>query len=150
MDVSGMTAYLDTMYTNTNASNKASDVKKTASNISSQSTEEELTKAVKDFEKYFVEQVIKKFKESVDNMKEESDTNISMYSDYFMDATISQLAQQLVDSEGAGLTEDFVQSIMRTYNITPSSKSEETLDFSETEGEDAKDEVAKTDTELDM
>ena len=150
MDVSGMTAYLDTMYTNTNASNKASDVKKTASNISSQSTEEELTKAVKDFEKYFVEQVIKKFKESVDNMKEESDTNISMYSDYFMDATISQLAQQLVDSEGAGLTEDFVQSIMRTYNITPSSKSEETLDSSETEGEDAKDEVAKTDTELDM
>ena len=150
MDVSGMTAYLDTMYTNTKASNKASDVKKTASNISSQSTEEELTKAVKDFEKYFVEQVIKKFKESVDNMKEESDTNISMYSDYFMDATISQLAQQLVDSEGAGLTEDFVQSIMRTYNITPSSRTEETLDFSETEGEDAKDEVAKTDTELDM
>ncbi|MCF0187812.1 MAG: hypothetical protein HUJ98_15145, partial [Bacteroidaceae bacterium] len=84
MDVSGMTAYLDSMYTNTQASTRADGVKKTASNISSQSTEEELTEAVKDFEKYFVEQVIKKFKESVDNMKEESDTNISMYSDYFM------------------------------------------------------------------
>ncbi|MCF0131464.1 MAG: hypothetical protein HUJ71_07025 [Pseudobutyrivibrio sp.] len=140
MDVTGMSSYLDSMYSNTASSANAADAKKNAGKITSESTKEELTEAVKGFEQYFVEQVIKQFKESVDNMKEDSESNISMYSDYFMDATISQLAEELIGDQGAGITEDFVESIMRTYHISET-KTEDWEDVSDDQSETSDNEI---------
>ena len=67
--------------------------------LSNQPTEEELTDAVKSFESYFVEQMLKEMKKSVDaiNGDKDKDPFVSSTVDYFMDSTIQTLAAQMVE-----------------------------------------------------
>ena len=117
MDVTGMGSYLQTQYTNNMNSNAAANATKSASGISSESSKEEVEKAVKSFESYFVEQVIKEVKKSFVPEDDNEDGTMSMYKDYFMDSAISQIASELVDEVGSGITDDFVKSIMLNYGI---------------------------------
>lgn len=85
-------------------------------NLSASSTKEELTEAVKSFEQYFVEEMLKTMKESskVFSSKGESDA----LTNYYMDFAISDVAKQMVDQYGGRITEDFVAQIQRNYGIT--------------------------------
>ena len=140
MDVTSMNTYLQTQYANKQTIAAAESINNSISGISSNSTKEEIEDAVKDFETYMVEQVIKEMKESFTDDDEE-DSTISMYTDYFMDSAISDVASKLVDQLGDSVTDDFVQQIMRNYGITGV-----TSGTTEDEGVDAatvSDEIAK-------
>lgn len=118
MDLTSMNAYLQSQYTN-QAKAAAETTAKSIGNISQNSSREEIEEAVKSFETYMMEQVVKQVKESFVNEDEENkDTNMSMYKDLYMDKAITEVASQLVDQIGGDVTDDFVEQIMRNYGIT--------------------------------
>jgi hypothetical protein len=113
-----MNTYLQSQYTN-QAKAAAETTAKSIGNISQNSSREEIEEAVKSFETYMMEQVVKQVKESFVNEDEENkDTNMSMYKDLYMDKAITEVASQLVDQIGGDVTDDFVEQIMRNYGIT--------------------------------
>lgn len=117
MDVTGLTSYIDKTYTNAANNASASKAKDAIGGISKDSTDEELVEAVKGFETYFVEQVVKNMKESMIPKNKDEDATMSQYKDYFMDSTISTLAREIVDQAGDHITDQFVQQIKRNFGM---------------------------------
>lgn len=120
MDVSGITSMLNqTGMTNaTTGANaaKTDSLKSSVNGLSSNSTDEELMEVLKDFESYFVEQIIKKMKETFTDEDEES-SMASQYTDTFMDYAIEDIADVLLDEVGGSMTQQLFEQMKRNYNI---------------------------------
>ena len=111
-------SYMETIAENNANANRATSTTEGLNNLSSSATKEELEEAAKSFEGYFVEQVIKKMKESVDNINGDEESSVaSKYKDYFMDSTITTLAEDIVDKYGENFTETMVEQMGRNYGI---------------------------------
>ena len=78
--------------------------------------EEDLVNAVESFESYMLEQVIKQMKDSVTS-DDDQDSTMSQYTDMYMDATIQQLAGEMVSEYGGSLTDQLVDQMKRNYGI---------------------------------
>lgn len=100
---------------NRSNANKVDKLNASAGNLSAASTKEEITDAVKSFEQYFVEQMLKQMQESAKafspDEEEDSLTN------YYMDFAVSEVAKQMVDQYGGRITEDFVAQVQRNYGV---------------------------------
>lgn len=116
MDVTNMT-YLQNQYASTAARAAAEKTASSIGGISATSSKEEITEAVKSFETYMMEQVLKEVKDSFVKTEDE-DSTMSMYKNFFMDTAYTKMASQVVDQIGGNITEDFVEQIMRNYGIT--------------------------------
>ncbi|MCR5098523.1 MAG: hypothetical protein K6B14_06210 [Lachnospiraceae bacterium] len=121
MDIGGLgNAYLENAI-NQNKTDRqqtaATDAKKAADGLSAESNRAEMTEAAKSFEAYFVEQLLKEVKDSVNLFGDDADMTTTMTSDYYLDATISTLAKELVDQYGDSFTEDMVDQMMRNYGV---------------------------------
>ncbi|MCR5196309.1 MAG: hypothetical protein K6D38_08320 [Pseudobutyrivibrio sp.] len=116
MDVTSMNGYLQSQY-----ANAAENTSKSIGKISKDSSREEITEAVKGFETFMLEQVLKQTKESLIPKDDKEDHTMSMYKDFFMDTAYTKVASQLVDQMGGKITDDFVDQIMRNYGITGNS-----------------------------
>ena len=119
MDVLSTSTYLQSQYANQSKA-LAESTAKSISGISETSSKEEIEDAVKDFETYMMEQVIKEMKDTFTS-EEDENSNISMYKDLYMDKAITEIASQLVEQIGGDVTDDFVEQIMRNYGITGTS-----------------------------
>lgn len=88
--------------------------------LSQNSSKEEIEEAVKTFEAYFVEQILKQMKESVESInKDDKESSFaSSYVDTYMDYAIGDIATDIVDKYAGTLTEDMVAQIQRNYGIT--------------------------------
>ena len=82
---------------------KIDTLKGSANNISADPTEAELMEVLKDFESYFIEQMIKKMKDTFTNDEESSVA--SQYTDTFMDYAIEEVADKLLDEIGGNMTQ---------------------------------------------
>lgn len=116
MDLTSMNTYLQTQYANQSKA-LAENATKSVNGISADSSREEIEKAVKGFETYMMEYVIKQVKDSFVG-EEDKDSTVGMYKDLYMDKAITEIASQLVDQIGGDVTDDFVDQIMRNYGIT--------------------------------
>ena len=111
MDISGITsAYYNTAKTESSSA-AAGSVQNSLSGISKDSSDEELLGAIKDFESYFVEQMLKEIKKSLKS--EEEDSVGSQYTDMYMDTVIEQVADELVDDVGESLTQQLFEQMKR-------------------------------------
>lgn len=130
MDISGITSMLSqtgTATADTSVSkSKADGLTSSAAGLSSESTEEELKEVLRDFESYFLEQIIKKMKDTFTSDDEESST-ASQYTDTFMDYAIEEVADQLLDEIGGNLTQQLFEQMKRNYNIPTVSETETTV-----------------------
>lgn len=120
MDMTGITSMLN-QTASTNASNnantaKADSLKNSVAGLSSNSTEEELMEVLKDFESYFLEQIIKKVKDTFEDDDEESSL-ASQYTDTFMDYAIEDVADLLLEEVGGNMTQQLFEQMKRNYNI---------------------------------
>ena len=97
MDISAVS----TLANSNNTSAVADKLKNNVKNLSSDSTEDELKSTLKDFESYFVEQVIKEMKDSVTLKSDDEDSSMSQYKDMFMDTVIEQMSDTIVEKSGA-------------------------------------------------
>lgn len=101
-------------------SKKTGDITKQAESLGKGSSTEDLTSAMKSFESYFVEQIIKEVKQTNDALKTDDDTDgwAGQMSDMYMDSTISTLASEIVDKYGDDFTEEMVDHMKLEYGIT--------------------------------
>lgn len=95
----------------------ANSLSSAASKLSSESSEDELKSVLKDFESYFVEQMLKEAKKSLTLEDEDGDSTMSQYKDMYMDQAIELVADQLVDDMGASVTQQLYEQMKRNYNI---------------------------------
>lgn len=98
--------------------NNASALKGSLGNISSASSEEDLLQVCKDFESYFVEEVLKEVKESLTEEDKEKDSSLSTLTDYHMDSAIELVADEMVDQVGNSFTQQLYEQMKRNYNIS--------------------------------
>lgn len=120
MDVSGITSMLSqtgaTNATNNASTAKTDSLKNSVHGLSSNSTDEELMEVLKDFESYFIEQMIKQMKETFTDDDEES-SMASQYTDTFMDYAIEDIADMLLEEVGGNMTQQLFEQMKRNYNI---------------------------------
>ena len=120
MDVSGITSMLGqsgaTNATNNASTAKTESLKNSVHGLSSNSSDEELMEVLKDFESYFVEQMIKQMKETFTDDDKESSV-ASQYTDTFMDYAIEDIADILLEEVGGNMTQQLFEQMKRNYNI---------------------------------
>ena len=109
-----MYSYLSQTAQNANSSASAGAVNHAIGNISENSSEEEMKQAIKDFESYFVEQILKNVKES---LKSDEDSSNSQLTDFFMEQVGQDLADQIVDQAGSRITQTLYEQMWRNYSI---------------------------------
>jgi len=118
--MTGITSMLN-QTASTNASNNANtaktdSLKNSVAGLSSNSTEEELKEVLEDFESYFLEQIIKKMKDTFTDDDKESSV-ASQYTDTFMDYAIEDVADMLLEEVGGTMTQQLFEQMKRNYNI---------------------------------
>ena len=117
MDVSGISSMLNqTTATNDAATARTDSLKNSVNGLSSNSTDEELMEVLQDFESYFLEQIIKKMKDTFTDEDEESSV-ASQYTDTFMDYAIEEVADILLEEVGGNMTQQLFEQMKRNYNI---------------------------------
>lgn len=128
MDINGITSMLNQTATQSANTSKSDGLKNSVNGLSSESTEEELMEVLKDFESYFIEQIIKKMKDTFTDDDEESSV-ASQYTDTFMDYAIEDVADILLEEVGGNMTQQLFEQMKRNYNIpTVEETTEETVD----------------------
>lgn len=116
ISIDGMASMLEN--TTSNATNGASQLKNSLSSVSSDSSDDELLQTVKDFESYFVEEVLKEVKESIlSDDEEESDSGMSTQKDFYMGSVIQTVSEELVDQVGNNYTQQLYEQMKRNYNL---------------------------------
>lgn len=110
-----MYSYLTQTAENANSTASAGEVSSSIGGISANSDEEEMKQAIKDFESYFVEQILKNVQES---LKSDEDSSNSQLTDYFMGTVSEQLADKIIDQTGNRLTQTLYEQMCRNYNLS--------------------------------
>ncbi|MBE5890988.1 MAG: hypothetical protein E7282_08485 [Lachnospiraceae bacterium] len=123
MDISNLS---NSLYTNgsTEADQaKSSSLNSTVNSLSSDSSEEELLGAIKDFESYFMEKILKDVKETFTSWgdDEDEDSTMSQMTDMYMDSVYEKLADQMLDEVGDTFTQQLYEQMKRNYNIVDAS-----------------------------
>lgn len=84
----------------------------------SQSSDEELMEACKEFEAYFVEQMYKAMQKTVEVLKDdESSTPNTSLVDFFKGNTLQELAAISTEQESLGLAQMLYEQMKRNYEI---------------------------------
>lgn len=115
IDLSGLTSgYSDYLTTATQSATKSKLSKLTDSDYSG-ATDEELMDVCKQFESYFLEQIIKEMQKTVPSSDEDKST--SGLVDYFKDTAIQELAKQSTEQNGLGLAQKLYEQMKVNYNL---------------------------------
>ncbi len=85
--------------------------------VSKETTEDELLQVCKDFESYFVEEILKEIKENLTIEEDEKDASLSTMTDYNMDFVMQKVADQVVDEVGTNFTQQLYEQMKRNYGI---------------------------------
>lgn len=103
----------------TQASNASSDaLENTLSKVGQQATEEELMKACKDFEAYFIEQMYKGMEKTIMKAEDEESSTASQYLDYFSDMQTQEYAKATAEQgNGIGLAQQLFEQMKRNYGL---------------------------------
>lgn len=114
MEIDGITStYLDQL-NNAQRSANAERVQSLVNSDLSTATDEELMDACKEFETYFLEQVIKQMEQTAKVFSDDDDDALV---DYFMESTIQKVAGNIADNQGLGIAQTLYESMKRQYSI---------------------------------
>ncbi|MBQ1680623.1 MAG: hypothetical protein II067_00215 [Agathobacter sp.] len=96
-------------------------------NLSQNSSEEEMLGAIKEFESYFMEKILKDVKETFSSFgdDEEEDSTMTQITDMYMDSVYEKLADQMLDEVGETVTKQLFEQMKRNYNIPQVPETEE-------------------------
>ncbi len=123
MDISGL--YKD--YVSNTASQVSSSGMKNAIDTTdyASASDEQLMNACKEFESYYLEQVMKKMMDTV-SIDEDSVMNNQLVS-YFMDSTVTELCKEATDQKSLGLAQMLYEQMKINYGtpVIPGTELEE-------------------------
>ena len=118
MDFSSITGVSYNAANTSKASTAAERITNSANSLNSESSEEELKGVLKDFESYFVEQMLKEMKDTFTHQdKEDEDPTMAQYKDIYMDKVIETMADKVVDDMGENITQQLYEQMKRNYHI---------------------------------
>lgn len=113
-----ITSGISTAYTDYLTSQSASKLDSRIKSADySQSTEEELLSACKEFEAYFLEQVFKEMQKTVDVFKEEGEGSNENLVEFFKGTALQDLAGTSTETQGLGLAQMLFEQMKRNYNL---------------------------------
>lgn len=105
------------MYASTQAGNaSANSLEKTLDKDLSNASDEELMEVCKDFQSYFIEQVLKQVEKTV-KIDSEENSYASQMVDYFKDYAIQEISDQITEQEGGSFAQIMYEQLKRNYNI---------------------------------
>lgn len=110
MDMNGM--YLENQIKNSRSEALRSDFKTDYS----KATDEELLAACKQFEAYFLEQVMKGMQKTVPESSFSSPSTASLV-DYYKDTMTQELAKQSTETDSIGLAQMMYEQMRRNYGM---------------------------------
>lgn len=117
MSIDSMASMLNTTNTDATTNYNANALKKSLNGVSSDTSADELMQVCKDFESYFVEEVIKEVKKNLLPDDEDKDASLSTMTDYTMDFAVEKIADELIDQVGGNFTQSLYEQMKRNYNI---------------------------------
>ena len=117
MSIDSMASMLNTTNTDATTNYNANALKKSLNGVSSDTSADELMQVCKDFESYFVEEVIKEVKKNLLPDDEDKDASLSTMTDYTMDFAVEKVADELIDQVGGNFTQSLYEQMKRNYNI---------------------------------
>jgi flagellar protein FlgJ len=118
LSIDNYASQIGDLYSSTTGnSSSTSKLESTLSSDLSEATDEELMDVCKQFESYFVEQVIKAMEKMIPENEDEEDSSVSQTVDYFKDTVIQDIASQSTESQSLGLAQTLYESMKRQYDI---------------------------------
>lgn len=111
MDIS----YMKNLSELSNSEAKALSAQKKLDAVGSLEGEEELKGAIKQFESYFVEHILKEYEDSVGFVPKGSAMGMSSLTDYFMGNMNQMLAEKLIEQSGGRFTDTLYAQMCRNY-----------------------------------
>ena len=96
-----------------------------------QAEDDELKEAVKSFESYFVEQVIKEVEKTIHT--DDKDNYAAQMTDYFKDSVIEKISDKIIDQSGGTYTQKLYEQMKRNYGIPDAAETD--LPAEETESD---------------
>lgn len=98
------------------AGSRANALQDKAGGNLSAASDEELMNVCKEFEAYFVEQVMKEMEKTIPK-NEEEDASTSQLTDYFKEEMIKTLAEDVCDQQDLGLARQMYEQMKRNYSL---------------------------------
>ena len=115
MDISGITSVYNDIYAS--ASNQsASKLENQLKSDYTQATDDELMDACKQFEAYFLEQMLKEMMKTIPKNEEESSSTSNMM-DFFQDEMIQQISADSTEQNSLGLAQMLYEQMKRNYGM---------------------------------
>lgn len=115
MGLGGISAMLDQTNLSAAGSKATALTDKLGDNLKNAS-EEELMSVCKEFEAYFVEQVLKEVEKTIPK-EEEEDASMSQLKDYFKEEMIQKLSGEICEQQNLGLAQQMYEQMKRNYNL---------------------------------
>lgn len=115
MDISSI--YNNYLSTTGNTSGTTNNISKTLKTDMSQSSDEELMSACKEFEAYFYEQVFKKMEEAMVPKSSDSQGSNKILTDYYKDNLIAEYSKSAADQSENGLAQMLYEQMKRNYSL---------------------------------
>ncbi len=90
----------------------------TLGKVGTQTTEEELMSACKEFEAYFIEQIFKGMEKTIMKAEDDESNTTSQYKEYFGDMQIQAYAKAATEQgDGIGLASQLYEQMKRNYGL---------------------------------
>ncbi len=113
--IDGLSGLLDQTYTS--AANTSADALqgKLGGDLST-ATDEELMGVCKEFEAYFVEQVLKEIEKTIPK-EEDEDASMSQLTDFYKQEMMQSLSKQICSQQDLGLAKQMYEQMKRNYSL---------------------------------
>lgn len=111
MSIGDSSSYIDAAK-NTNS---GSGLQNTLSKDLSSASDEELMDVCKEFEAYFIEQVLKEAEKTIPNHEE--DSSMSQLTDFYKDTVRQEIAGKLAEQNGNTFAQTMYEQMKRNYDL---------------------------------
>ena len=116
MSIDNYVGQLGDLYNNAN-NTTASKLENSLSTDYAKASDEELMEVCKQFEAYFLEQVMKGMESIIPKSDEDEDSSMTQTVDFFKDTMYQELASKSTETQGLGLAQTLYESMKREYKI---------------------------------
>lgn len=113
--IDGISAMID-QTRNSAANSSANALQNKLSGDFSASSDDELMDVCKQFESYFVEQVMKEVEKTIPR-NEEEDSSMSQLRDFYKEEMIKTFAEGICKQQSLGLAQQMYEQMKRNYNL---------------------------------
>lgn len=116
MNVNSLNTLYNSNYTNS-TENTNNALEETLQTDLSQATDDELMEVCKDFEAYFMEQMLKAMQKMIPESSMEQSASTKQLQDYYKDEMVKSIAQSSTETNSLGLAQTLYEQMKRNYNL---------------------------------